>query len=206
MGAAQQELLLPESYELAFRDAGVPLAITSVDGRFLDCNWRFEVESGYSRAELVRITFFTLAQAPHPGQGQGNGQGTSSLFHSVAAMLKAARGEQQSKTMVLRAAVKKADCEAEVGGDDAAPRGAEPAQVADALPPVSSSGGAGGLSAAEPPSSCAVEVGAGAQSELFLNISTVHELSVPTKGVYCKELQGLGQVKFFSVALLRSNA
>mmetsp|Transcript_31895 Transcript_31895/g.64909 ORF Transcript_31895/g.64909 Transcript_31895/m.64909 type:complete len:524 (+) Transcript_31895:2222-3793(+) len=94
------------NYQRVFQDQAVPLAITSVDGRFLDCNRRFEGESGYAKEELLRMTFFTLAKGNANNQGDGNGkksdgsgdgekgegvgeEGGPNLFQAVAEMLKA---------------------------------------------------------------------------------------------------------------------
>ena len=65
-----------------------------VDGRFVDCNWRFERESGYKKEDLVRMTFFTIARS----------DGKTSIFHAVAEMLKDA-GENESPC-VVRAVLK----------------------------------------------------------------------------------------------------
>lgn len=47
-------------YSHVFRDAAVGMAVTTVDGRFIECNKRFEEESGYSKAELQQLTVFNL--------------------------------------------------------------------------------------------------------------------------------------------------
>jgi PAS domain-containing protein len=57
------------------------MALTAVDGSFLDCNWRFERASGYAKADLLRMNFFTLAR---PAQRDAN------IFHLVAEMLRGA--------------------------------------------------------------------------------------------------------------------
>ena len=59
----------------------VPMALTAVDGSFLDCNWRFERVSGYAKADLLRMNFFTMAR---PAQRDAN------IFHLVAEMLRGA--------------------------------------------------------------------------------------------------------------------
>lgn len=50
-------------YRSVFADASVAMAITSVDGRVIDCNRRFEEQSGYEREELVKLTVFNLITA-----------------------------------------------------------------------------------------------------------------------------------------------
>jgi len=35
------------------------MATTTVDGRFVECNQRFEDDSGYSRAELAQVRIYT---------------------------------------------------------------------------------------------------------------------------------------------------
>lgn len=50
-------------YHLAFSQACVPMAITSVDGRFLDCNHLYLHFSGFGRSELLQKSMFTLT---HP--------------------------------------------------------------------------------------------------------------------------------------------
>lgn len=42
-------------YKNIFVRCGVPLAVTSIDGRFLDCNPEFEALTGYSRSELLPL-------------------------------------------------------------------------------------------------------------------------------------------------------
>jgi PAS domain-containing protein len=42
-------------YESVFQRCGVPLAVASIDGRFMDCNRAFEKLTGYSRDELVPV-------------------------------------------------------------------------------------------------------------------------------------------------------
>ena len=50
-------------YQSVFADANIAMAITSVDGRFMECNRRFEDDSGYSREELRELTVFNLIEA-----------------------------------------------------------------------------------------------------------------------------------------------
>lgn len=40
-------------YKSIFQLCGTPLAVASIDGRFLDCNYEFEALTGYSRDELL---------------------------------------------------------------------------------------------------------------------------------------------------------
>jgi PAS domain-containing protein len=49
------ELLLVRSidYQTVFSSCGVPLAVASIDGRFMDCNTEFEKFTGYFREELL---------------------------------------------------------------------------------------------------------------------------------------------------------
>ena len=61
----------------------------------MDCNWRFERESGYKKEDLVRMTFFTIARS----------DGNTSIFHAVAEMLKESR-EEVANQSVVRALLK----------------------------------------------------------------------------------------------------
>lgn len=54
-------------YDCVFHQQAVAMAITAVDGRFIECNKRFEEESGYTREELMRMSCFTLASADDDG-------------------------------------------------------------------------------------------------------------------------------------------
>uniref|UniRef100_A0A7S2R6X3 BHLH domain-containing protein n=2 Tax=Rhizochromulina marina TaxID=1034831 RepID=A0A7S2R6X3_9STRA len=80
------------NYRRVFHDQSVPVALTAVDGRFIDCNWRFERESGYSKDQLRGMTFFSLVAA--------NGE-HGSVFQTVAHMLKDT--SRQPKEFVVRA-------------------------------------------------------------------------------------------------------
>ncbi|CAB9529574.1 expressed unknown protein [Seminavis robusta] len=42
-------------YKVAFKGCGIPLALSSIDGRFLDCNDTFLELTGYSRGELLPL-------------------------------------------------------------------------------------------------------------------------------------------------------
>lgn len=42
-------------YKIAFQGCGIPLALSSIDGRFLDCNDTFLELTGYSREELLPL-------------------------------------------------------------------------------------------------------------------------------------------------------
>ena len=42
-------------YKIAFQGCGIPLALSSIDGRFLDCNETFLDLTGYSREELLPL-------------------------------------------------------------------------------------------------------------------------------------------------------
>ena len=42
-------------YKIAFQGCGIPLALSSIDGRFLDCNDTFLALTGYSREELLPL-------------------------------------------------------------------------------------------------------------------------------------------------------
>lgn len=80
------------NYRRVFHDQSVPVAITAVDGRFIDCNWRFERESGLSKDQLRGMTFFSLVA---PGGEHG------SVFQTVAHMLKDT--SRQPREVVVRA-------------------------------------------------------------------------------------------------------
>ncbi|CAN0020075.1 unnamed protein product, partial [Heterosigma akashiwo] len=54
----------PCDYRRVFQHMGLPAAVAAVDGRFVDCNAKFEEATGYSRRDVVRLTLFNLA-APH---------------------------------------------------------------------------------------------------------------------------------------------
>eukprot|EP00622_Pseudochattonella_farcimen_P008176 FR744356.1.p1 GENE.FR744356.1~~FR744356.1.p1 ORF type:complete len:146 (+),score=14.48 FR744356.1:60-440(+) len=78
-------------YQRVFYDQSIPMAIATVDGRFIDCNPHFEDESGYSKSELMQISLYSLAR-----------EDGASIFHSVAEMLKpsASSGLQQQQFVV----------------------------------------------------------------------------------------------------------
>ena len=59
-----------------------------MDGRFVDCNWRFERESGYKKEDLTRMTFFTIARS----------ENDVSIFHAVAEMLKDVKAKYKMTT------------------------------------------------------------------------------------------------------------
>jgi len=50
----------PLSYRQTFYDSGIPMAIATMDGCFVDCNKRFLETSTYTLAELKRLTVFNL--------------------------------------------------------------------------------------------------------------------------------------------------
>jgi PAS domain-containing protein len=91
-------------YHRVFFDQPVALAISSVNGLFVDCNWRFATESGFSREELLGgMTIFSLIRCEDHGAGSvavgwrmgSNNEETvvtgSSIFGTVASMVKEAR-------------------------------------------------------------------------------------------------------------------
>lgn len=47
-------------YRVVFQCAPTPLAICSLDGRFVDSNMRFVEQSGYDKSELLQLTLFNL--------------------------------------------------------------------------------------------------------------------------------------------------
>jgi len=81
-------------YQRIFYSQSIPMAITAVDGRFIDCNWRFEVESGYTKQELLRISLYSLARTDG-----------ANIFESVARMLNAS--DEGSKQCVVKATLNK---------------------------------------------------------------------------------------------------
>lgn len=83
------------NYRRVFHDQSVPVALTAVDGRFIDCNWRFERECGYSKEQLRDMTFFSLVAA--------NGE-HGSVFQTVAQMLKDT--SRRPKEFVVKALLK----------------------------------------------------------------------------------------------------
>jgi len=52
--------LTPLSYRQIFYNSGVPMAIATIDGCFVDCNRKFIEASNYSLAELAKLTVFNL--------------------------------------------------------------------------------------------------------------------------------------------------
>ena len=73
-------------YQSIFADASVPMAITRVDGKVIECNRRFEELSGYERDELVKLTLFNLIVAEE----------LQDTFSHVARMLHGTAGEKPS--------------------------------------------------------------------------------------------------------------
>ena len=59
-GAEEREVASGVGYQLLFKQVSTPLAVASVDGKLIDANVRFEMASGYSKDELLRLTFFNL--------------------------------------------------------------------------------------------------------------------------------------------------
>ncbi|GAB5033803.1 Hypothetical protein NocV09_01501180 [Nannochloropsis oceanica] len=59
-GAEEREVASGVGYQLLFKQVSTPLAVASVDGKLIDANVRFEMASGYSKEELLRLTFFNL--------------------------------------------------------------------------------------------------------------------------------------------------
>jgi len=95
------------NYRRVFHDQSVPVALASVDGRFIDCNWRFERECGYSKDQLRGMTFFSLVMA--------NGE-HGNIFQIVAQMLKDT--SHQPKQFVLRASLKSGDSDNANSGEE----------------------------------------------------------------------------------------
>ena len=56
---------LDQIYELVFADSAVPMAVVTLDGKFLRTNVRFEGASGYRQNELEHITVFNLTAPAH---------------------------------------------------------------------------------------------------------------------------------------------
>lgn len=74
-------------YHSLFKQVSTPLAVASVEGRFIDANVRFEMATGYTKAELGRLTFFNLV-APEELQD---------TFAAVARMLNQPSGGEEEK-------------------------------------------------------------------------------------------------------------
>ena len=53
-------------YQSIFFKCGIPLAVASIDGRFLDCNVEFENVSGYKRGELLPNNHLLPSSVPDP--------------------------------------------------------------------------------------------------------------------------------------------
>lgn len=58
--SSDEDLKRRINFRRVFMDQAVPMAIASLDGKLMDCNWRFESASGLSRRELLRTTVFSL--------------------------------------------------------------------------------------------------------------------------------------------------
>ena len=56
---------LEQIYELVFADNAVPMAVVTLDGRFLRTNARFVTSSGFTADELSRVTIFNLTAPAH---------------------------------------------------------------------------------------------------------------------------------------------
>ncbi len=57
---SDQEVANGVGFHSLFKQVSTPLAVASMDGRFIDTNIRFEMATGYSKEELSRLTFFNL--------------------------------------------------------------------------------------------------------------------------------------------------
>lgn len=64
-------------YESLFCDADTPMALASVDGKFIKCNTCFETLSGYTSRELSRMTIFNITIPEEMNQ----------LFNVIGSML-----------------------------------------------------------------------------------------------------------------------
>ena len=57
---AKRRVLTSQCYRLAFNDSGVPMAIATMDGCFVDCNKSFLRTTSYTMDELMKLTIFNL--------------------------------------------------------------------------------------------------------------------------------------------------
>lgn len=57
---AKRRVLTSHCYRLAFNDSGVPMAIATMDGCFVDCNKSFLRTTSYTMDELMKLTIFNL--------------------------------------------------------------------------------------------------------------------------------------------------
>ena len=53
-------VLTAQCYRLVFNDSGVPMAIATMDGCFVDCNKSFLRTTTYTLDELMKLTIFNL--------------------------------------------------------------------------------------------------------------------------------------------------
>ena len=60
LDATKPRVMTTQCYRLAFYDSGVPMAIATMDGCFVDCNKKFLSVSAYERDELLKLTIFNL--------------------------------------------------------------------------------------------------------------------------------------------------
>eukprot|EP00613_Pedinella_sp_CCMP2098_P000279 CAMPEP_0171622116 /NCGR_PEP_ID=MMETSP0990-20121206/17041_1 /TAXON_ID=483369 /ORGANISM="non described non described, Strain CCMP2098" /LENGTH=350 /DNA_ID=CAMNT_0012187831 /DNA_START=17 /DNA_END=1069 /DNA_ORIENTATION=- len=63
VGSASSSHSTNQLYRFAFHDSGVPMAVASMDGCFVECNGKFVEASGYSKEELLSLTIFNLTAA-----------------------------------------------------------------------------------------------------------------------------------------------
>jgi PAS domain-containing protein len=69
-------------YKSIFARCGMPLAVASIDGRFLDCNIEFETITGYKRDELLPSMEPVVAEAP-PSMSSSNPTATSCASSAI---------------------------------------------------------------------------------------------------------------------------
>lgn len=56
----QDRAVSRHGYCLAFYESGIPMAVATMDGCFVDCNQKFIDVSSYSKEELLKLTVFNL--------------------------------------------------------------------------------------------------------------------------------------------------
>jgi len=83
-------------YKGMFAECGIPLALASIDGRFLDCNTAFEVLLGYERCELLPKLFVVPSSSSDDQHQRRNlslfnllcREGMETVFGAMSEMLK----------------------------------------------------------------------------------------------------------------------
>jgi PAS domain-containing protein len=80
---SSEAALVPNiDYRSVFKSCGVPLAVASIDGRFVDCNLEFLKVTGYSKEELLPCHLTSIPEeVPSAGMQQADANKNLSLFN-----------------------------------------------------------------------------------------------------------------------------